>query len=153
MTNSNPYRIHRYKSKVREKLLKKKVPYEVGEVLICRGYFRMEKIIFQVNYEYTISGVQLDNLVLDDTHIVPIHLINNNFVYNYARTCHSFQGSSIPYKDEEDEHGAKVSNPMTIFDWRFTHVDRKWIYTSITRATDLTNNSSTSTTRIRRVRN
>ena len=26
---------------------------------------------------------------------------------------------------------------MTIFDWKFTHVDRKWIYTAITRATDL----------------
>ena len=28
---------------VRDKLLKKKVPYEVGEVLICRSFFRMKK--------------------------------------------------------------------------------------------------------------
>ena len=85
----------------------------------------MKKVVFQVNYEYTISGVQLDNLVLDDTHIV-LHTPHKkkNFVHNYCRTCHSFQGSSI-------------DDAITIFDWKFTHVDRKWIYTSITRATDL----------------
>ena len=26
---------------------------------------------------------------------------------------------------------------MTIFDWKFPHVDRKWIWTAITRARDL----------------
>ena len=109
---------------VREKVLKKKVPYELGEILICRTYFKMNKLVFQVNYEYTISGIQIDNLILNDSLVVPLSLVKKNFVHNYARTCHSFQGSSI---DEA----------ITIFDWKFTHVDRKWIWTAITRATDL----------------
>jgi hypothetical protein len=55
---------------------------------------------------------------------LPESLVKKNFIHNYCRTCHSFQGSSI-------------DNPITIFDWRFMHVNRKWLYTSITRATDL----------------
>ena len=109
---------------VREKLLKKKTPYEVGEVLICRSYFKLKKVVFQVNYEYTISKLETDNITLNESIVVPLSLIKKNFVHDYCRTCHSFQGSSI---DEA----------ITIFDWKFVHVDRKWIYTAITRATDL----------------
>ena len=43
---------------------------------------------------------------------------------DYWRACHNFQGSSI---DKE----------ITILDWKFVHVNRKWIYTAITRARDL----------------
>ena len=109
---------------VRERILKKVDPYEVGEILICRTYFKMKKFVFQVNYEYTITEITQDNITLNQKLIVPIHLIKKNFVHNFCRTCHSFQGSSI-------------DDAITIFDWKFVHVDRKWIYTSITRATDL----------------
>jgi hypothetical protein len=84
----------------------------------------MKKFVFQVNYEYTITEITQDNITLNRNLIVPIHLIKKNFVHNFCRTCHSFQGSSI-------------DDAITIFDWKFVHVDRKWIYTSITRATDL----------------
>ena len=109
---------------VREQILRKFEPYELGEILICRTYFKIKKIVFQVNYEYTITGISQDNITLNRNLVVPVHLVKKNFVHNYCRTCHSFQGSSI-------------DDAITIFDWKFVHVDRKWIYTSITRATDL----------------
>ena len=109
---------------VREQILRKFEPYDLGEILICRTYFKIKKIVFQVNYEYTITGISQDNITLNRNLVVPVHLVKKNFVHNYCRTCHSFQGSSI-------------DDAITIFDWKFVHVDRKWIYTSITRATDL----------------
>ena len=45
-------------------------------------------------------------------------------MHNYCRTCHSFQGSTI---DEA----------ITIFDHKFAFVSRKWLYTAVTRATNL----------------
>ncbi len=47
-----------------------------------------------------------------------------HFVRGYCRTCHSFQGSSI-------------NDKITIFDWKFLLVNRKWLYTAVTRATEL----------------
>ena len=63
-------------------------------------------------------------ITLSNAMTLPIHLIKKNFVHNYCRTCHSFQGSSI---DEA----------ITIFDHKFAYVNRKWLYTAITRATKL----------------
>jgi ATP-dependent exoDNAse (exonuclease V) alpha subunit len=47
-----------------------------------------------------------------------------HFIHSYCRTCHSFQGSSI-------------NRTITVFDWRFFFVNRKWIYTAVTRAMEL----------------
>ena len=47
--------------------------------------------------------------------------VDKHFIYNYCRTCHSMQGSTI-------------TQAITIFDWNRVFVDRKWIYTAITRA-------------------
>ena len=55
-----------------------------------------------------------------------LEVIKKHFIHSYCRTCHSFQGSSIDDK-------------ITIFDWRFFFVNRKWIYTAVTRATELKN--------------
>jgi ABC-type transport system involved in Fe-S cluster assembly fused permease/ATPase subunit len=55
---------------------------------------------------------------------LPVSLIKKNFVHNYCRTCHSFQGSTI-------------EEAITIFDHKFAYVTRKWLYTAVTRATDL----------------
>ena len=76
-----------------------------------------------------------NTLTLNESIEVPLSLIKKNFVHSYCRTCHSFQGSSIP--DTKNENGETESTPMTIFDWKFRHVDRKWIWTAITRARDL----------------
>ena len=80
----------RVSTMVREKILKKTTPYEVGEVLLCRSYFKMKRLVFNVNYEYTISEIQPDNIVLNESIEVPLSLIKKNFIHNYTRTCHSF---------------------------------------------------------------
>jgi len=109
---------------VRETILKKTTPYEVGEILICRSYFKMKRLVFNVNYEYTITAIDADNITLNESLEVPLSLIKKNFIHNYTRTCHSFQGSSI-------------DGPITVFDWKFAFVNRKWVWTAITRARDL----------------
>ena len=52
--------------------------------------------------------------------------MRKNFIHHYCRTCHSFQSSSLDSK-------------LTIFDWKFSHASRKWLYTAVTRATHLKN--------------
>ena len=65
-------------------------------------------------------------MVLDGAAVIPLAVARANFIHGYCKTCHSFQGSSI-------------DKPLTIYDWKFKHVDRKWIYTACTRATNLAN--------------
>ncbi|MFM7980713.1 MAG: hypothetical protein ACKPKO_15475, partial [Candidatus Fonsibacter sp.] len=101
---------------VRAKLLKKSQPYEVGETLVCRSWFKVKKRVFNVNYEYEITAIEGDMITLSNGMALPVNLIKKNFVHNYCRTCHSFQGNTI---DEA----------ITIFDHKFAYVSRKWLYT------------------------
>ena len=71
-----------------------------------------------------ITAVEGEMIMLSNAMTLPISLIKKNFVHNYCRTCHSFQGSTI----EES---------ITIFDHKFAYATRKWLYTAVTRATDL----------------
>ena len=57
---------------------------------------------------------------------VPIHLIRTNFIFAHASTCHSAQGSTINEK-------------ITIFDYHHFFCSREWLWTAITRSTDLNN--------------
>jgi len=43
---------------VRSSLLKKSEPYETGETLVCRSWFKVKKQVFNVNYEYNITAVE-----------------------------------------------------------------------------------------------
>ena len=43
---------------VRSRLLKKKEPYETGETLVCRSWFKLKNQVFNVNYEYKITAVE-----------------------------------------------------------------------------------------------
>lgn len=43
--------------RVRSELLQKKEEYCVGEVLVCRTYFKIRKQVFNVNYEYKITAL------------------------------------------------------------------------------------------------
>ncbi len=63
-------------------------------------------------------------ITLSNAMTLPISLIKKNFVHNYCKTCHSFQGSTI----EES---------IAILDHKFVSVSRKWLYTAVTRATNL----------------
>ncbi len=63
-------------------------------------------------------------ITLSNAMTLPVSLIKNNFVHNYCKTCHSVQGSTI-------------EEAITIFDHKFAYFTRKWLYTAVTRATDL----------------
>ena len=59
-------------------------------------------------------------ITLSNAMTLPISLIKKNFVHNYCRTCHSFQGSTI-------------EEAITIFDHKFAYATRKWLYTAVTK--------------------
>lgn len=110
-------------------LLGKTTEYEIGEKLICREYFKSLKTTYNVNYEYEIVDTCDKYLTIKEVHsneetTVPLSTIRSKFIFNYCATCHSLQGSSI-------------SGPVTIFDWNHYFVDKKWLWTAITRATNL----------------
>jgi hypothetical protein len=46
---------------VRSSLLKKIEPYETGETLVCRSWFKVHAQVFNVNYEYNITAVEGDD--------------------------------------------------------------------------------------------
>ena len=78
-----------------------------------------------------IDDVKTDYLSLRDentnfTMELKIKCIEEHFIHNYCNTCHSRQGSTI-------------KRPITIHQWDFYHVSRKWLYTSMTRATHFDN--------------
>ena len=105
--------------------------YEVGEILVCRKYTKTKSFVCNVNYEYVITEVTDKTISIKEEHepstfILPLNLIKTNFIHGYCRTCHSYQGSSI-------------NECITIFDWTNNYVSRKWIYTAVTRATELKN--------------
>ena len=107
--------------------------YEVGEFLVCKEYCKMKKlgITFNVNFEFEILEATSTELMIKDvsnteTYRVPLDTIKSHFIFNYCSTCHSCQGTSI------DEN-------ITIFDYKFLYASRKWLWTAITRATELKN--------------
>ena len=111
-------------------MLKRTAEYEVGEVLVCRKYLKSTSRRCNVNFEYTIDAVSGSTVTISEggnkAGELNIELIRKHFIHSYCRTCHSFQGSSI-------------SDKITIFDWKFFFVNRKWLYTAVTRATELSN--------------
>ena len=63
-------------------------------------------------------------ITLSNAMTLPVNLIKKNFVHNYCRICHSFQGSTI-------------EEPIAIFDHKFAYATRKRLYTAIAKATGL----------------
>ena len=53
-------------------------------------------------------------ITLSNATSLPVNLIKKNFVHNYCKTCHSFQGSTI-------------FEAITIFDHKFAYVSREWL--------------------------
>jgi hypothetical protein len=115
------------------KRLGKRGAYEVGESLVCKSsYLKVKRqgakpLPLYKNYEYKIVAVELDIVTLDtgdEIIALPIDMVKKNFVHNYCRTCHSFQGLSVDV-------------PITIYDWQCKYATRKWIYTAATRARQL----------------
>jgi hypothetical protein len=101
-------------------------------VLVCRKYLKFSASLkCSCNYEYVIKAVKSGSIVLQEltassTIELKLDVVRKHFIHSYCRTCHSFQRSSI--------NGA-----ITVFDWRCLFVSRKWLYTSVIRATELKN--------------
>jgi hypothetical protein len=107
--------------------------YQVYQDLICRKSFKQKsKQVGYVNFTYTILDIddEKNKYTLTDGEsddiVVTKEQIESYFKLPYARTCHSQQGLSIDEK-------------ITIFDLKHPMVNTKWIYTAITRTTDLNN--------------
>ena len=113
------------------KLENRQGEYCVGEWLICREYTKTKTSVFNVNFKYKIvhigDGIMtLKNVKTEILQSINIDKVRRNFIYAYCCTDHSMQGSS-------------VDNDITIFDYNHPLIRDypEWIYTSITRARDL----------------
>jgi len=103
--------------------------YYQGLNLICRKSVITKTYNLKVNYTYEILEISNDNITItdgDEKYIVDKKTIHKHMKLSYARTCNSYQGLS------ENE-------PITIFDINHFMVSTQWIYTGITRTTDLSN--------------
>jgi hypothetical protein len=105
--------------------------FYLNQQLICKRSFKQKsKQVGYVNFTYTIVNIEDNKYTLSDDEnddiIVSIEQLESYFKLPYARTCHSQQGLSIDEK-------------ITIFDLNHFMVNTKWIYTAITRTTDLKN--------------
>jgi len=107
--------------------------YYVYQELICRKSFKQKtKQVGFVNFTYIITDIDDENNIYtlydgeNDDIYVSAQQLESGFKLPYARTCHSQQGSTIDEK-------------ITIFDLNHFMVNTKWIYTAITRTTDLKN--------------
>jgi ribosomal protein S24E len=121
-------------SSIVRKRLNKTSDYEKGEVLVCRKYLKGKFGKCNVNCEYEVEGATSKSVVMKKMYCkearsfeINLDLVKKCFIHGHCRTCHSYQGSTI-----EDKQ-------ITIFDWNYYFVDRKWIYTAVTRATELKN--------------
>ena len=118
---------------IRQKLGKKD-DYEVGETLVCREHCILKDGVLNVNFEFKIIEVNQDFMILEDMSEedikqqfkVSMKIVRSSFIHAYCCTCHNYQGSSIDGK-------------VTIFDYKHYFCSRKWLWTAITRATDLDN--------------
>jgi hypothetical protein len=85
-----------------------------------------------VNFTYQIKKIKKQSVVLVDPfdktneYYVTHDSLSANFKLPYASTCHSYQGLSTDDK-------------ITIFDCNTPYVDRYFIWTSLTRSTNLKN--------------
>jgi len=114
---------------VRTEMMKKTSEYEVGETLVCRKYLKQKGAKLNVNFEYKIKAIDGSTFTVEDestntSYTLKKEDVKAHFIHSYCRTCHSYQGSSI-------------NDEITIFDSKFHYVSRKWLYTAVTRATEL----------------
>jgi hypothetical protein len=118
-------------NQVRQGLGKPQNEYEVGEILTCKKHFKNKKYTLHVNYEYKIKGVSANNIILiDETTKEEFNLfrkfVDNHFIWSYCTTVHSCQGSSVDGK-------------VIIHEYNHFYSNRKWIYTAVTRTTNINN--------------
>lgn len=96
----------------------------------CKEYFH-KKSAFRLftNYVYTIVKLSKKKITLKDEFEDEIYTIDTNLIKThlrlpYCRTGHSVQGKTI-------------KEPITIFEVNSPYVDRKWIWTAVTRCQNM----------------
>jgi hypothetical protein len=86
---------------------------------------------FQVNFKYNIVNIEGDcftlaNIITGEEQNAGDRIIKDSFMFNYCSTCHSTQGASI-------------NGNGCIFDYNNKLVNWRWLWTDITRATQIEN--------------
>ena len=118
----------KFRRNIINNLINNNKPLKLNQKLLCVKYMNKNKIRLFVNYEYTLIDVDKDNYYVscdeDDKVQINKKIFWEYFSYPYAQTCHSIQGLTIDKK-------------ITIFDCNTCYVDRYFIWTAITRATNL----------------
>lgn len=112
---------------IHQNIMKKNIKFEVGQQIICRKYDKINKLT--TNYTYKITKMTPKEITIIDeveetTHKFPPILLNTHFKLPYAVTCDSVQGIT---KNEK----------LTVFDSNTPYVDRKFLWTAMTRVTIL----------------
>ena len=109
-------------------------------ILVCRGSFACDNGKCFTNFQYIVHHFDgkyvhfFDSAELngaEDPVLFKIEktIIHKHFDYNFAGTCHSYQGLSLePLPDNQK---------TTILHANHAYVSRKWIYVAITRARNL----------------
>lgn len=106
------------------------IKYYKGLDIVCKKHYKNKNVRLYVNYTYKIESIGEKFFIIHDEienqkFTLDIKLLDI-FKLPYAGTCHSVQGLSI------DEG-------ITIFDVNTPHVDKYYIWTALTRSTDLNN--------------
>jgi hypothetical protein len=70
--------------------------------------------------------LEIQNIATNEIFELPKDVVKKNFIFSYCSTCHSTQGTTI---DES----------ITIYDWKFYFMSRRWLWTAATRTTELDN--------------
>ena len=105
--------------------------YYKGLELICKKYYKAKDKKIFTNYSYIITDIDNKQFTIiepvENTYMTfENSFLNKYFKLSYCNTVHSVQGLSI-------------DNKITIFDCNTCYVDRHFIWTAITRSTDLNN--------------
>ena len=124
------FRCDQVNKHVSKNIIKKDGFYEGMEV-VCKSHYKSKNIRLYVNYHYIIKSIKKNEIIiheqLDDNDIsLTYKVFNKHFKMSYANTRDSVQGLSI-------------DNKITIFDCNTPYVDRYFIWTPLTRSTDLNN--------------
>jgi hypothetical protein len=125
------FRCDTINSHIHKNILGKKELYNIGDEIICKKYERKYKL--NTNYTYRIMKINKKDIFIKDEvedkeYKITECILRNHFKLPYALTCDSVQGLS--FKDEDK---------ITVFDSNTPYVDRKFLWTAITRARKLDN--------------
>lgn len=107
--------------------------YFNGLNIICKKYDRKKNYTVNTNYTYKIiklgkKETKIKDEVEEKEFTIPNGVLTNNFKLPYALTCDSVQGLSFGENEK-----------ITVFDSNTPYVDRKYLWTALTRARKLEN--------------